>query len=509
MNSTPRFPLARLPLAWLLALALAATGALRAAEPPQPDPLAKMLKDADRLKSNRNEHGRVLRLCEEVIATPRATKDQKLQAFDTMAYAYAQKRSYADHIKLMDRLRALFPGDAAVDRKALLAQIGVYRTWKKPTEGLAAASELAEKHAADKPTVAAAHAHRAYFFYRARKYEDCYDAADKAVALDPENHEQVLAVLRLLSDAAWSKGHMERCLAASLRMLEPQLAALTPEHELPGRQKRPGECLVRLERHDDARDHFLKVEKATPDPRAAQEFCYLAARAALDGKHYDQALATFDRVFTSYPDRTDYWPHAQQGIVDAHRAAGRFPQAIAAARILLDAARDRGGVANYTRLIAELFRAIDNHLGRANQMINFQRFGPLGEDGKPGTPDDLKNPLAAIRYPDCSARDKALAKARKEAGDDAKAAHFRAVTYTYTGQPREALRHYLDAFARAHGSDYRSIGPEMIAVGARAVRGHPVGLEAFAEFVNHGPDGPDGKPGTPDDLKDPFAPLLK
>ena len=234
-----------------------------------------------------------------------------------------------------------------------------------------------------------------------------------------------------------------------------------------------------------------------------------AGRTALDGKHYDQAIAILERVFTTYPDRMDYWSHAQQGIVDAHRAAGRFPQAIAAARILLDAARDRGNVLNNTRLIAELFRAIDNHLGRANQMINFQRFGPLGEDGKRGTPDDLKDPLVGIRYPDCSARDKAFAKARQEAGDDAKAAQFRAVSYTFTGHPKEALRHYLDAFARARGTDYRTIGQEMVAVGARAVRGHPVGLEAFADFVNHGPDSPDGKPGTPDDLKDPFAPLLK
>jgi hypothetical protein len=53
------------------------------------------------------------------------------------------------------------------------------------------------------------------------------------------------------------------------------------------------------------------------------------------------------------------------------------------------------------------------------------------------------------------------------------------------------------------------MGQDMVLIGARAVRGHPVGLDVFFQFVNYGPAGPDGKPGTADDLADPFAPLLK
>ena len=53
------------------------------------------------------------------------------------------------------------------------------------------------------------------------------------------------------------------------------------------------------------------------------------------------------------------------------------------------------------------------------------------------------------------------------------------------------------------------MGQDLIVIGARAVRGHAVGLKDFADYVNYGPAGPDAKPGTADDLKSPFEPLLK
>jgi hypothetical protein len=57
--------------------------------------------------------------------------------------------------------------------------------------------------------------------------------------------------------------------------------------------------------------------------------------------------------------------------------------------------------------------------------------------------------------------------------------------------------------------EIQSAGLEMVVIGARAARGHAVGLDAFLHFVNYGPAGPDGKLKTADDLADPFAPLLK
>jgi hypothetical protein len=44
-----------------------------------------------------------------------------------------------------------------------------------------------------------------------------------------------------------------------------------------------------------------------------------------------------------------------------------------------------------------------------------------------------------------------------------------------------------------------------VALGLKALRATPVGMDAFANFQRLGPAGPDGKAGTADDLKDPLA----
>jgi tetratricopeptide (TPR) repeat protein len=312
-----------------------------------------------------------------------------------------------------------------------------------------------------------------------------------------------------MADAAWGKGEVAKCLDASLRFLDPRYLGPRAEWELPAHLRRPGDCLVRLQRHEEAAAHFLKVEKAMPNRRSAQECCYLAGRASLDGGQCDAALKALERVFTDYPELPDPWYATQAAMVDALRKQGKFAEALQAARICLDAAPERGAIAANTITIAELLRSIDGHVARANQMINFQRYGPAGEDSKPGTADDLTDPLAPLPRPSYPERERAFAEARKKAGDTAQASRYRALTWLYTGRPKEALKGFLDAFARSTGEDYRALGQDLIVIGARAVRGHAVGLKDFVDYVNHGPDGPDGKPGTPDDLKDPFEPLLK
>ena len=235
----------------------------------------------------------------------------------------------------------------------------------------------------------------------------------------------------------------------------------------------------------------------------------MAGRAALDGGKHDAAAKSLERVFTDYPELPDQWYSAQSMIVDALRRQEKFDEALKAARICLDASTERGAIAGNTMVIAEIFRSLDGHVGRANQMINFQRYGPAGEDEKPGTPDDLKDPLAGLPRPAYPGRERAFAEACKTAGDTAQASRFRALTCIYAGHPKEALKAYLDAFARSTGDEYRTMGQDLIVIGARAVRGYAVGLKDFVDYVNLGPAGPDGKPGTPDDLKNPFEPLLR
>ena len=490
------------PLLFILASA-------SAGEAPPQDPVAKLLGQAKAWSNDGRKHADALRACEEVIANPQVAKGQKLEAFDLITASYRGSRKFAELVQTQDRLRAAFPDDKAVAAKALGDQLAVYLELGKNKEGLDKAAELVKVCPDDKPAQAKAELWLARFLRRTEKLKECYDEAKKATELDPQDDKLVGEALQLMADAAWSKGDVEKCLDASTRFLDPKYLGQRPEYELSEHLRRPGLCLQRLQRHEEAAAHFLKVEKAMPNRRSAQETCYLAGRASLDGGQCDAALKAFERVFTDYPETPDPWYSAQSGIVEALRKQGKFEEALKTARICLDAAPERGAIAAHTLAIAELFRSIDGHVARANQMINFQRYGPAGEDGKLGTADDLTDPLAPLPRPSYPERERAFAETRKKAGDTANASRYRAVTYIYTGHPKEALQCFLDAFARSTGEDYRPLGQDLIVIGARAVRGHAVGLKEFVDYVNYGHAGPDGKPGTADDLRDPFAPLLK
>ena len=491
-----------------LLLCLAALAA--AGEVPAEDPVARLLEQAKAWSGDSRKQADVLRACEEAATSPLAKKGQKVAAFGIMADAYRQTRKFAELVQTLDRLRAAFPDDKELARKTLLDQLSVLWDWNKGTEGVEKANELIAACEGDKACEAAGRLWLARFLlHRTRKPEGAYDEAKKATELAPQDDKLAGDALLIMYEAAWTKGEVGKALDAATRLLDPKYLGQRSEGEQPGYLKLPGECLLRLQRYDEAAAHFLKIEKATTNRRFAQECCFLAGRAALEGGKYDAALKSLERVFTGYPESPDLWYPAQSAIVDALRRQSKADEACKAARICLDASTERGAIAANTMVIAEILRSIDGHVGRANQMINFQRYGPDGEDGKPGTADDLKDPLAGLPRPSYPDRERAFAEARKAAGDTAQASRYRALTFIYTGNPKEALKCYLDAFARATGDDYKAMGQDLIVIGARAVRGHAVGLKDFVDYVSFGPDGPDGKPGTADDLKNPFDPLLK
>jgi len=489
------------------ALGLSAFGG----EAPAADPVARLLEQAKAWSGDSRKHEEALRACEEAAASPLAKSEQKAAALGIMADIYRQKRKFAEVIQTLDRLRAASPDDKALGRQALLDQCAAMWEWNKAKEAVDKANELIAASAGDAASEAAGRLWLARFqLHRARKLDEAYDAAKRAAELAPADDKLVAEALLVMFEAAWTKGEAEKALDAATRLLEARRLDTRAEWERPVLLKRPGECLLRLQRFDEAAAWFLDIEKKAGDNRRfAQECCMLAGRAALDGGRPDAAARTLERAFTDYPELPDQWYSAQSMIVDALRRQAKFVEALQAARICLDASGDRGAIAGNTLVIAEILRSIDGHVARANQVINFQRYGPNGEDGKPGTPDDLQDQLAAVPRPAYTERERAFAGARKAAGDTAQASRFRALTYIYTGHPKEALQCYLDAFARATGDDYKAIAQDLIVIGARAVRGHAVGLKGFADYMNFGPAGEDGKPGTPDDLKNPFEPLIQ
>ncbi len=468
---------------------------------------AQLLKRAYDWRYRNERKTEALTLCDEVAQHPDATREQKMKAYDTAAYIYSRNREYEKAIAAMERMRNALPGDKEAERTAWFKEMELSWNWGKPEIGLQKARAFIESQPEDKPSCARAYTWMSRFFQRMRRNEEAYEAARKAAQQAPEDAKAVANALWEMNGAAWNQGKMEDCLDALERLLEPTFLEARSIRDRFYTRRRYGEALMRVKRYQDAHGFFVDMEKQETDPRNRQEWCLWIGRAFAAQEKFDEALAAFERVFTEHAGLSDHWYSAQAGIVDVLRKQDRTLEAIRAARINLDAARDRNAIISNTRVIADCLKQLDGHVGRANQMIAFQRFGPAGEDGKPGTEDDPRSPLRAVGYPRYPEREKAFAKARDEAGDTAMGSRHCAMTYIYTGHPQEALRQFLDAFGRATGGDFRRIGYDLLALGVRSVRGHPVGLQPFVDFVNYGPAGADGKSGTADDLIDPFKDL--
>lgn len=457
---------------------------------------------------HRNQHGDAIKKCEDIIKDSNATQEQVLEAFDIYANVYHRQRKYDDVIKIAQRMRDAFKDDKDVEKKALFVQSDLYRDIRKYDKAVEKLDELVKRQPDNKRALAEAYSRMAYLKSRQNKNDESYEAAKKSIELDPSNDNQVSSSLNFMQDAAWRMNEIEDCIEALKRLFDQKYLKCRRENEYPGLRNRYGECLTKLKRFGDARTHYAKFEKDNKDTRHAQECALNIARVFVEEQKYKEALKAYEKVFTDHSERADFWYHAQAGIVDVLIKQAKFKEAISAARISLDGAWERNSIADRARKVAEIFKGLDANVARANVFLDYQKFGPAGADGKPGGGDDLANPLDKIAYPRGLERERAFEEARKKAGDDAAGSRHRGMTYIYSGRPKEALRHFVDAFRRCDGRTFQGMGDVMIVMGARAARGHSVGLAQFFKFVNFGPNGPDGKSGTGDDIADPFAPLL-
>lgn len=450
--------------------------------------------------------------CESILAISKASNEQRVEAFDILIDVYRRQRKWADVIKVAERMRRAFPEDKANGARSLLVASDAYRDWGKYTESVTAAQQAVEQYPDQKAACADAHLKAAYVLLRIRKYPEAWEEARQVLETSPDDDGRVAEALWHMKDAKWRVSDFEKCFEAVKQLSAPKYLAGLGSRQYDVRRAY-GDCLMRLERYGEAATHYEKIAREHDDHRFRQECLLRAASAYTSAKLYDKGLAACERVFLEHPQLADRWYSAQRQIVTLLQGQGKFKEAIHAARICLDAVSDARyfdrHLGDVVRIIAELFKGVDHSVARANQFINYQRFGPAGEDGKPGTADDLADPLAAFPRPTHPKRAQLFAVEREKAGDDAMASRYRALTWLYTGHPDRALEYYLDAFGRATSRDFERLGHEMVLCGARAVCGHAAGLERFYKFVSYGPDGPDGKPKTADDLEDPFAPLLK
>jgi tetratricopeptide (TPR) repeat protein len=492
-----------------LAAMLAAAAPMSAAEAPAaPEGIDAQLAKALASLDQPNLHAAALDTIEKVLADKAATTRQKLDAVDIAIAIRDKQRKKQEVADLADRLIRDFPDNLELVARGTIVQAdAIWEAKKKREDAIEKLEAFLAKVKDNKAAAAMVHARLAKYFRESGKGEIACQHAKAAADAGTLGDRQAIEVLRLLADACLERSDLPGCEAALARVLAPKYLAAIPGWERAPWQDRYGDVLRKQKKYAEARAFYRKSDEGEKDPRRRQRVRIHLGDMAVETKEYDQALEAYERVFVDEPTVADSWIETQEKIADTLKARGDFAGALKAARVSLDSASEAGYVIRETVRVAEILKAIDKHVGRANAFILFQKFGPAGEDGKPGTPDDLTNPLADAGYPTYPLREKAFEAARKAAADDAEASRFRAATWLYCGRPKDALRCYLDALARCRLEEYPRYAREAVIMGVRPVQGHAHGLERFYDYLAYGPAGPDGKLNTDDDLKDPFLEL--
>lgn len=198
--------------------------------------------------------------------------------------------------------------------------------------------------------------------------------------------------------------------------------------------------------------------------------------------------------------------------MDIRTRQGRHDEALAAARAAYGITGFQSTTATYfaraVAVVAHALRGRDGHLVSGNAFRTYQVYGPAGPDRKPGTPDDIANPLAGVKPKPEPELDRLFQAALDRQPPTLKGWRARAWVYLLWSKPKEALGAFKHAFALCPlDSQTIARAAQDIALGLKALRATPVGMEDFAQFQRYGPNGPDRKKGTRDDLEDPLAGL--
>ncbi|HAU38018.1 MAG TPA: hypothetical protein DCX07_09930 [Phycisphaerales bacterium] len=467
---------------------------------------AQKVNRARSLLSKADTEAKGLDLVRKILGDPKMTVAQKQMVFDTVLSLYRRAGRNKELIDFAQQVRQAHAGDAAIRRMATLGLAESYALMQQRDQAIETLEQYAAESAVPKGAAAEALLQAAEHYNAARNYDKSLAACAKAVELGLPD-DRAAKAMSMMQEFHWRAKDYTGCADVLIRLLDDRYLQHLPSQYRFSYAYRYAGCLVTLEKFKEAETFCESEIRRETEDALRQRWMLLLGDIQAKAKRYDEALRTYERMFTQCAGAADRWSDAQHRIVEVLMKKGDFAPAVDAARICLDTSDGGNALIGNIRLLAETLKNADGNVTRANAFLAFQKYGPAGPDGKAGTADDLTDPLASVPRATLPQREKAFAVARAEAGDDAMASRLRAQSYLYTGHSAEALQLYVDAFQRSDLYEWDRIGNEMIQTAVRAAQGHAHGLDRFYDFVNDGPDGPDGKAGTADDQKDPFEAL--
>ena len=222
------------------------------------------------------------------------------------------------------------------------------------------------------------------------------------------------------------------------------------------------------------------------------------AKAAIDG---------FRQIIAASPANLTCVLPAQTEIVKTLLYAGKYQEALGEAKVCFNlCSNDSKACPVAMELVAQCLKARDGHLFTADAFYRSQKSGPHGADGKAGTPDDVKNPLADVTLYQDEARTKVYMAAMAKAEQGLEGFRTRGFLYLLLDKPGKALNEFRQAFERCDMTDAAlSKAARDIVIAFNATEAYVLGAEPWLAYQKHGSAGPDGKNGTADDMADPLA----
>jgi len=240
-----------------------------------------------------------------------------------------------------------------------------------------------------------------------------------------------------------------------------------------------------------ALDEFLAREN-----RQRSNVFYDYATALAAQARWGEAEKECRQAIAAWPQNIALCIRAQALLVSSLLNQGRYDEAVGAAKILYGVApNSEQSLTEAVQALMQAVRAKWHSVAPANDVALFQQYGPAGSDGKPGTEDDLEDPLAKVPYGVPADTVALYKKVADSLPVDFAGRRARGYLYLFAGEPRLAAREFARGFPLTF-LDQRSTEDatdDLVAV-LRACCGHPLAGDQLIQFIKYGPNGPDGKP---------------
>lgn len=262
----------------------------------------------------------------------------------------------------------------------------------------------------------------------------------------------------------------------------------------------------------EARKWAIALDDLLAKEQKQRSNVFLDYATALAGRQrWDEVEKECRQVIVAWPQDLGVCLKAQVLIVAALVGQGRLDEAIGAAKVLYGAVPNtENHVTEAVMAVMSVLKAKYRSIAPANEYALFQQHGPNGPDGKPGTDDDLKDPVASFPCAVPAEAAAAFKKAIEGLPQDFGGRRSRGYLYLFSGEPALALKEFAKGFPLTLLDQKNTEdATDDIVVALRAYYGHPFAGDRFVEYVKYGPNGQDGKPGTGDDLADPIREILE